>query len=90
MSSQDSGVDWDAVGHVRGSRYRMAVVEALAERPQTPSEIANGDDMNTHHVSRALSQLGDEELVELLVDESVQKGRIYGLTDAGEAVVAHL
>lgn len=67
------------------SKYRRHTLEALAEGPQTPSEIAT-DDVEITHISRALQELRERGVVDLLVDEDTQKGRLYGLTDTGEAV----
>jgi DNA-binding MarR family transcriptional regulator len=50
------------------------------------SSIATDTGINLSHVSRALQQLREKELVELLVSESRRKGRVYGITDPGESV----
>lgn len=84
MSQQ---IDYDSVSFVISSSYRETVVEALSEQSQTPSEInqRNGEP-GIAHVSRALNELREKKLVELLVSEDTKKGRIYGLTEDGEAV----
>lgn len=82
--------DWDAVGFVVSSRYRVLVLRRLAEGPASPSTIATNADVAISHVSRALSELSDRSLVELLVPEPRKKGRIYGLTDRGEEVWEHI
>lgn len=82
----DGGLDYDKASFVISSGPRQAVIEQLSQRPQTPSEIEAVTENEIAHVSRALRELRDEGLVELLVSEDVRKGRIYGLTDAGEAV----
>jgi len=78
--------DWDAVGFVVSSRYRVIVLRRLAEGPASPSTIATDADVAISHVSRALSELREHDLVELLVPEPRKKGRIYGLSDRGEGV----
>lgn len=88
MTNDD--VDWPAVGYIRSSRYRIEVIEALDEQPKTPSTIADETGSGIAHISRALSSLRERDLVELLVPEGRKKGRIYGLTDDGEAVAADL
>lgn len=78
--------DWEGVGFVVSSRYRLIVLRRLAEGPASPSTIATDADVAISHVSRALTELRERSLVELLVPEPRKKGRIYGLTDEGETV----
>lgn len=80
--------DWETVSYVISSTYRREVVAVLAEGPATPSSIADETDNSMAHVSTALTDLRDHEVVELLVPESRRKGRVYGLTEAGEAAWA--
>lgn len=78
--------DWDEVGYVISSTYRVAVLQRLAEGPATPSRIAETTDFSLAHVSRALQDLRSRSLVELLVSEDRKKGRVYGITDHGQDV----
>lgn len=78
--------DWDEVGYVISSDYRVATLRRLAAGPATPSGIAEDTGRALPHVSRALSGLRERELVELLVPEARRKGRVYGITDRGSAV----
>jgi DNA-binding HxlR family transcriptional regulator len=78
--------DWDEISYVISSRYRVVVLRRLSEGPATPSQIASDADCSVAHVSRALQELRDHSLVELLVSEDRRKGRLYGISDAGEAV----
>jgi len=77
---------WDDVSYVISSRYRIATLRRLSEGPATPSLIADETDLSIAHVSRALQELRDNELVTLLVSEDRRKGRVYGVTDEGLAV----
>ena len=77
--------DWDQISYVIASSYRVEVLGRLAESPATPSRIAADTDRPTTHVSRALRGLREHGLVELLVSEERQKGRVYGITDRGQA-----
>ena len=81
MSAQET--DWDAVAFVISSRYRKEALEALGEQPQIPSEIGKSE---IAHISRALQDLREEGLVDLLVSEDRKKGRVYGLTEKGREV----
>jgi len=78
--------DWDEIGFVISSQYRIAVLKRLAEGPATPSRIAEDSGIGITHVSRALGRLRERELVELLVPEARKKGRVYGVTEHGEAL----
>jgi DNA-binding MarR family transcriptional regulator len=77
---------WDEIGYVLSSRYRVAVLRRLAEGPAIPSQIASDTDLNISHISRALQGLRERSLVSLLVSEDRRKGRVYGITEKGEEV----
>lgn len=78
--------DWEAIGYVVSSTYRVKVLQRLADSPAPPSTIAEETDCAISHVSRALQDLRDHGLVDLLVPESRKKGRIYGITDEGREI----
>lgn len=83
----NNGPDEDLAAFVLNSRYRRIVLEALAFNEQaTPQEIADHTEDRRPHISRALSELRDKDIVELLVPEHEQIGRYYGLTEIGESV----
>lgn len=77
---------WDLIGYVIISRYRVTVLERLADGPATPSSIASDSGIPIAHVSRALGELRDHSLVRLLVPEDRKKGRVYGVTERGRDV----
>lgn len=78
--------DWNQISFVISSSHRRAVLKRLATGPATPSQIADDTDISISHVSRALSSLREESLVELLVSEDRRKGRVYGITEHGSDV----
>lgn len=78
--------DWDEVSFVISSRYRIIALRRLAVGPATPSQIATDAGVGIAHVSRALQNLRDRTLVDLLVSDERQKGRVYGLTEHGREV----
>lgn len=78
--------DWEVVGYVVSSSYRLDVLERLTDSPAPPSTIADDTGCDISHVSRALQDLRERELVDLLVPESRRKGRIYGVTEDGYEV----
>lgn len=75
--------EWDEIGYIISSKYRVAVLRRLADGPATPSRIADDTGISIAHVSRALQGLRERSAVELLVPEDRKKGRIYGITDKG-------
>jgi DNA-binding transcriptional ArsR family regulator len=79
---------WDDASFVLASQYRVAVLDRLARGPAIPSQIATDTEISISHVSRALTDLRERSLGELLVSEERQKGRVYGLTDRGTEIVA--
>lgn len=78
--------EWDEIGFVISSDYRVMSLQRLAEGPATPSQIATDADIGIAHVSRALKGLRERGLVELLVPEDRKKGRVYGVTSEGKEV----
>lgn len=78
--------DWDEIGYVISSQYRVIVLRQLAEGPATPSRIAAESQPSIAHISRALGELREHSLVTLLVSEDRKKGRVYGITEKGEAI----
>lgn len=78
--------DWEVVGYVISSTYRLEVLQRLTDSPAPPSTIADDTDCAISHISRALQDLRERGLVKLLVPESRKKGRIYGITDEGRSI----
>lgn len=78
--------DWDAVGYVISSKYRLAVLRQLEDSPATPTAIADAEGMAPSHISRALGRLRRRSIVELRVPETRRKVRPYALTPKGEAI----
>lgn len=81
-----AGADWDDISFVISSQYRVETLRRLAKGPATPSKIADEAKLSVAHISRALQELREHELVDLLVSEEKKKGRVYGITDSGEGV----
>ena len=79
--------DWDNIGFLTTSYYRRHVAEELRNGPATPSTLAEELDVDIAHVSRALTQMRERDVVELLVPEERKKGRFYGITGEGEQLL---
>lgn len=74
----------DAAAFVNSSRYRQAVLETLTLQPATPTTIATEHDAQLPHISRALSELQEKELVTAHGDDA--RSTLYILTTRGENV----
>lgn len=90
LLAMSADVDYDQLSFVVSSRYRTDVMLALMEQPRTPSELAEDTGDGIAHMSRALQTLKEKGLVELLVSESRQKSRFYGLTDEGRQIAENV
>jgi len=75
---------YDKASHIISSSYRRIVYYELLEGPKTTSDIAKNTKLQQAHSSRAIQELREQNIVELLVSEEVRKGRYYGVTDEGE------
>ncbi|MCI4352584.1 MAG: hypothetical protein L3K14_04270 [Thermoplasmata archaeon] len=81
---------WSDFSYVVSSRYREQVFAALGARPKLPRELAETTRLRLGHVSRALRELSDRRLVACLTPELRARGRLYGLTPQGAAVLNQL
>lgn len=78
---------WETVGWVISSEYRYEVLDHLSSSsPSTPSDISDENDVRIEYVSRSLSELEEENLIEIL-NPDAHKGRLYSITDRGEETV---
>lgn len=77
-------VDWSEVSFVKRSKYRKCILECI-NGAMTPTELSDGTDLERSHISRALAELMDRDLVELLNPED-KIGRLYRITEKGEEV----
>lgn len=89
LGSEDEGVDdelLDEAAYVIGSQYRTSVLETLADQPSTPTQIAEQHDVAVSHVSRALSELSDRDIVQS--HSSGSRTKLFSLTSHGEEVAS--
>jgi predicted transcriptional regulator len=80
-------MSWAEYGFVVASVYRMRVLLSLYNHPKTPSQVSNETNLALAHVSRALKQLSQKNLVVCLTPNMV-KGKVYSLTEKGKLVVS--
>ncbi len=74
------------VSFVSRSEVRSHVLVDISKAPRTPSELASLEGKHVSHVSRALSELRAEGLVESLPSKS--RERYYRATDRGYLILA--
>jgi len=74
----------DKLSYVLSSGQREKVLASLFPGPKTSAQIAKATTLRLPHVSRAVSELSKNGLVELLTPE--RRGKLYGLTEPGRAV----
>lgn len=74
----------DQAAYVLGSTYRKAVLGQLQARPAMPSQIADENDLQRSHVSRALGELESKGIVRSHSDGS--RTKLYSLTGLGRDV----
>ena len=84
------GHAWSDFSFVVSSGYRERVLTSLAPKPKVPRQLAEETDLRIVHVSRALRELSNRGLVECLTPEVKARGRLYGLTPDGAALLAEL
>ena len=77
-------VDEDAA-FIALSPNRTAVVQRLANGNAIPAQIRNDTGLEYSRITEAANALRDRGLITLLVEEETKRGRLYSLTDRGEA-----
>lgn len=80
---------WSDFSFVASSRYREKVLSALAQAPMLPNQIAKETQIRLSHISRALRELSDRELIECLTPAAKGPGRLYAITKTGSHLMAY-
>jgi predicted transcriptional regulator len=70
---------WDKQAFVNASIYRTKIVEGLKNGPCSPKELSKSLDLKFSHVSRALTELAEKKIVQLLTSKEIRKNKIYAL-----------
>lgn len=79
MDEELADVRW-----VINSKYRVGAMRELADGISYPKKIKEALDARYPNVSRALSELKERDMVEVVADE--HPGKLYALTDYGETI----
>ncbi len=82
-------VDWEVISFVLSSDLRFKVLLQLNGGESTPSELAHALGAPISHVSKALHELADRELVKCLTPTR-KRTRFYGITESGKSVLSEI
>lgn len=77
-------MDWQKYSFVVRVKNRRICLEHLGS-PKTPSQLRDETGLNLSHVSRSLSELEEEGIIECLTPD-LKTGRVYARTDSGEEI----
>jgi len=75
-----------AVAYVGISKIRSNILNSLENDLKYPSQISRELNIRIQHVSTALKELKEKELVEC-INEDVKVGRLYRTTSKGKQVI---
>lgn len=79
----------EALSYVKLSKHRINVISSIGNKIKRPGEIAKDKNMVLSDVSRALRGLKEKNLV-ICLNEEVEQGRLYQLTEKGKEVLKHI
>ena len=74
---------------VKASKHRTNIVKSLHRCNKTPKELSIELSVHQNTISTILRQLRDQEIVEV-INPGARNGRLYKLTEMGEAIVEKL
>ncbi len=83
--------DWKTLSEVKRSSYRRKALAYLYRtgEPRTPTEVGKKVDVSMNHVSRALREMADRNLVEVINPEAAYDRR-YRITDRGRRILSKI
>ncbi len=81
-------MNWEKYSYVISSPNRTEVLKLLINE-KTPKEIVTALKKSDSNISRALSQLEEEEIIKCLTP-SQKRGRLYIATDIGKEILKKL
>ncbi len=75
----------EKLGKVKSSKYKKNIIMSLKNDLLCPKEIVDATKYQMSHVSNTLAELKKDDLV-VCVNPQARKGRLYQLTEHGEAI----
>ena len=79
---------WELIGKINASSYRKKILIILQD-PKTPSQLEKETKIKFSHVSRALTELTENKLIECLTP-NLRKNKIYKITNLGHKILKSL
>lgn len=79
----------DALSYVKLSKHRIEVISSIGNKIKMPREIVKDTNRVLSDVSRALRGLKEENLV-ICLNEEVDQGRLYQLTEKGKEILKYI
>ena len=76
----------EQLSFVKSSKVREQIIRHLGDKLTTPAELSSALDLRLSHVSLCLRQLKEKQLI-VCLNEEVKKGKLYELTDEGQAIL---
>ena len=74
---------WEDVSFLVASAYRRKIALSLLDGPKTPSAISKQTGIRIEHVTRAIRELEERNLLRCLTPRS-RRGRLYEITESGK------
>ncbi len=82
-------MDWETVSFVISSEARFKTLVRLNGGEETPTQLATHLGVPISHISKALRELAEKNLIELLTPNR-KKARFYGITETGKLVLSEI
>jgi len=82
-------VKWEDISYIFSSKVRLRTLISLSKNQRTPKQLSEELLFALSHISRALKELQEKELVICLTPER-RKGRFYQITEKGKNVLAQI
>ncbi len=83
-----SETKWFNISFIISSEYRKKILKML-ENPITPTKLSKELNINKTHVSRALKELTEQNLVNCLTPNA-QKGKIFVISKEGKEILKEI
>ncbi len=77
---------WYLLGKVEASKYRKEILKSLLEKPKIPTALQKEINIKLSHISRALKELMDDNLIICLTPQ-LRKNKFYSITKLGKSIL---
>lgn len=82
-------MNFESLGWVKSSKYRIEIMKMIAETPLTPKEISDRLNLNLSNVSSYLAPMIKREII-VCLSNHLRKGRLYALSKKGKELIGAL